>query len=270
MRTEPRPTRAEVSDAANAVDDRVDAIMLAGETAAGRLSRARRADAGPRDSRRGSDSRRHGGSARALAVCSPEHGRAICEAAVTLVDRSDASAIVAITRGGKTARVLSALRPRVPIFAVTDRPPIAHRLALAWGVVPVLADLSGDVNAAASRIGEDLVARGAIPASSALVLVSVTPDLAPRPVEFPEAAARLIRHALRGRQGILTPRHRGTSQTGTLTDAIGCAGARGVQRVGDARWSLGRPRPRGECDAGRSARPEVSWDGLDRIRGHRH
>jgi pyruvate kinase len=183
MRTEPRPTRAEVSDAANAVDDRVDAIMLAGETAAGAYPvRAvqtldlviRDAEAIP------------AGMAIPLehSQLLPDHGRAICEAAVTLVDRSDASAIVAITRGGKTARVLSALRPRVPIFAVTDRPPIAHRLALAWGVVPVLADLSGDVNAAASRIGENLVARGAIPASSALVLVSVTPDLARGPSNF--------------------------------------------------------------------------------------
>jgi pyruvate kinase len=183
MRTEPRPTRAEVSDAANAVDDRVDAIMLAGETAAGAypVRAVQTLDLVIRD-------------AEAIPAgmtiplehsqLLPDHGRAICEAAVTLVDRSDASAIVAITRGGKTARVLSALRPRVPIFAVTDRPPIAHRLALAWGVVPVLADLSGDVNAAASRIGENLVARGAIPASSALVLVSVTPDLARGPSNF--------------------------------------------------------------------------------------
>ena len=73
------------------------------------------------------------------------HGRAICEAAVTLAARGDAAAIVAITRGGKTARVLSALRPPVPIYAATDQPAIARRLALAWGVVPVLADLSGDV-----------------------------------------------------------------------------------------------------------------------------
>jgi pyruvate kinase len=112
------------------------------------------------------------------------HGRALCEAAVTLADRGDASAIVAVTRGGKTARLLSALRPRAPIYAATDDLQIARRLALAWGVVPVIADLSGDVSEAAGRIGQQLVTHGAIPASSVIVLVSITPDLTPGPSNF--------------------------------------------------------------------------------------
>ena len=96
---------------------------------------------------------------------------------MTLVESGRAAAIVAVTRGGKTARVLSALRPPVPIFAATDRAEVARRLALAWGVVPVLTDLSGDVNLAAERIGSALVERGAIPSGAVIVLVSVTPDL---------------------------------------------------------------------------------------------
>jgi pyruvate kinase len=176
MRQEPRPTRAEVSDAANAVDDRVDAIMLSGETAAGAypVRAVQTLDLVIRD-------------AEGIAAPAPirlehshllsDHGRALCEAAVTLVDRSDATAIVAITRGGKTARVLAALRPRVPIFAVTDRPEIARRLALSWGVVPELIDLSGDMDTVAQRIAETLVSRRAVAASSTLVVVSVTPDL---------------------------------------------------------------------------------------------
>jgi pyruvate kinase len=183
MRTEPRPTRAEVSDAANAVDDSVDAIMLAGETAVGAYpTRAvqtldliiRDAEAMPSVNepirRRTSDF----GASQLL----KGHGRAICEAAVTLADHGEASAIVAVTRGGKTARVLSALRPRAPIYAATDQEHISRRLTLAWGVVPVLTDLSGDVDAAASRIGEKLVERGAIPPSAVIVLVSINPDLA--------------------------------------------------------------------------------------------
>ena len=101
-----------------------------------------------------------------------------------LVDTSDASAIVALTRGGKTARVLAALRPRVPIFGVTDRPDVAKRLTLCWGVVPVLTDLSGDMSAAAERISESLLTSGAIEKGSALVVVSVTPDLARGPSNF--------------------------------------------------------------------------------------
>ena len=183
MRTEPRPTRAEVSDAANAVDDRVDAIMLAGETAIGdypvraveTLDRIiRDAESIP--------------TAEAFEIedthILPPHGRAICEAAVTLAAHAQAVAIVAVTRGGKTARVLSALRPSVPIYAATDDSRVPQRLTLSWGVAPVVTDLSGDVNAAASRIGRELVERGEIPRSSPIVLVSVTPDLAPGPSNF--------------------------------------------------------------------------------------
>ena len=64
------------------------------------------------------------------------HGRAICEAAVTLAARGDAAAIVAITRGGKTARVLSALRPAATVLAATGSPEVARRLSLYWGVRP--------------------------------------------------------------------------------------------------------------------------------------
>lgn len=183
MRTEPRPTRAEVSDAATAVDGGVDAIMLAGETAIGLypVRAVQTLDAIIRDAETMPPP---GGVAphgwRLLAG----HGRAICEAAVTLSAHGEAAAIVAVTRGGKTARLLSALRPLVPVFAVTDSPDMARRLALVWGVVPVLADLTGEITEAASRIGATLVERGSIPGGSAIVLVSITPDLVRGPSNF--------------------------------------------------------------------------------------
>jgi pyruvate kinase len=80
--------------------------------------------------------------------------------------------------------MLSGLRPRAPIYAATDQPAIARRLALSWGVVPVLTDLSGDVNEAAVRIGAQLVERGSIPPSSVIVIVSITPDLSPGQSKF--------------------------------------------------------------------------------------
>jgi pyruvate kinase len=183
MRTESRPTRAEVSDAANAVNDGVDAIMLAGETAAGAFPVKavqtldviiREAEALPASLQVPLEAGRILGG----------HGRAICEAAVTLADRGDAGAIVAVTRGGHTARLLAALRPRAPIFAATDNPEMSRQLAMSWGVVPVLTSLDGDVTTATTRIGETLVERGIIPAGSVIVMVGVAPELARGPSNF--------------------------------------------------------------------------------------
>jgi pyruvate kinase len=183
MRTEPRPTRAEVSDAANAVDDGVDAIMLAGETAAGKfpVKAVETLDLVIRDA----ELMPPIGTVPLEAV-HPLTGpsRALCEAAVTLAEHSDAAAIVAVTRGGKTARVLSALRPRAPIYAATNSSEIGRRLALAWGVVPVVCDLGTDVDAAVIGIGEKLVARGVIASSSVIVIVSISPDLSHGPSNF--------------------------------------------------------------------------------------
>ena len=86
-------------------------------------------------------------------------------------------AIVAVTRGGGTARRLSALRPRAPIFATTDRDDTARRLALYWGVLPVCTDIGENVDSAGALIGQQLVSRGLVAAGAAVVLVSINADL---------------------------------------------------------------------------------------------
>jgi pyruvate kinase len=106
-----------------------------------------------------------------------DHAQALCEAAVTLASRGDAQAIVAVTRGGGTARRLSALRPHVPIFALTDRGDLARRLALFWGVVPLRIDIGENISAARALIGQQLVSRGLVSAGASVVLVSINPDL---------------------------------------------------------------------------------------------
>ena len=108
----------------------------------------------------------------------------MCEAAVTLAERGDAAAIVAVTRGGTTARVLSALRTRVPIFAATDQPEIARRLALPWGVVPVLTEIGEDVATTGKRISDDLLARHTLEPGAVVVFVSVSEELGPGPTNF--------------------------------------------------------------------------------------
>jgi len=176
MTTEPRPTRAEVNDAANAVEDGVDAIMLAGETAVGAFAAraVQTLDAIILDAEATPPTewsmRRHD-------QASTDHAQAICEAAVTLANRGDAQAIVAVTRGGGTARRLSALRPRAPIIATTDRDDTARRLALFWGVVPVCTEIGENVDSAGMLVSEQLVARGLVARGAAVVLVNISPEL---------------------------------------------------------------------------------------------
>ena len=177
MTTEPRPTRAEVNDAANAVEDGVDAIMLAAETAVGAFpARAvQTLDAIIRDAETAPPA---GSSMMKSDGAGGGHAQAICEAAVTLANRGDAQAIVAITRGGGTARRLSALRPRAPIIATTDRDDTARRLALYWGVIPVRTDIGDNVDSAGTLVGDQLVARGLVARGAAVVFVSINADLA--------------------------------------------------------------------------------------------
>lgn len=176
MTVESRPTRAEVSDAANGVEDGVDAIMLSGETATG-VHPARvvqTLDAIIREAEAGLTSDRPNA---ARDDAAQNHAHAICEAAVTLAERGNAQAIVAVTRGGSTARHLSALRPHVPIIATTDREDLARRLSPYWGIVPVCTEIGESVTAAGELIGQELVTRGLVKLGSVVVLVSINPDL---------------------------------------------------------------------------------------------
>ena len=177
MTTEARPTRAEVNDAANAVDDAVDAIMLTGETAVGAYpARAvQTLDAIIRDAESVPPEERTP-LVRRMTDDDHDHVRALCAAATTLAARGDAQAIVAVTRGGSTARQLSMLRPRAPILAVTSQVDTARRLALHWGVVPVSVDVA-DKGPGSALIGQQLVAHGFVAPGAAIVLINIDPDL---------------------------------------------------------------------------------------------
>ena len=170
MRVEPRPTRAEVSDAANAVNEGTDAIMLSGETAVGAFP-ARTVQTLDRIIREAEmiPSER---IVPAMDSAGSRHGRALCEAAVTLAATGEADAIVAVTRAGKTARLLAALRPPAPVFAATPSPAVAGTLAMLWGVTPVVTD-AREADALERRLLDHrLIAPGAT-----VVFIHVSPDL---------------------------------------------------------------------------------------------
>lgn len=178
MRTEPRPTRAEVSDAAGAVDMGAAAIMLAGETAAGKfpVKAVEALSAIIRDAE--SDGVRRPWTVPRQPGGGPwDHAVGLADAAIGLAARAHAGAIIAVTREGRTARMLSSGRPTAPIYAATDRPEVARRLALWWGVVPLVVGLEGDVDQVAARVVDELKALGALTASTTAVIVNVSPDL---------------------------------------------------------------------------------------------
>ncbi len=175
MRTEPRPTRAEASDAAGAVDGGADAIMLSGETATGLypIRSVEVLDAIIRDAESMITP-----STALPAAAAVDHVKALCEAAVSLSRRSNAAAIVAITREGQTARLLSAVRPLAVIVAVTDKPDIARWLALWHGVLPIVCELEGETEQVIARVVEAAV-KQALPLSESatVVVVNTSADL---------------------------------------------------------------------------------------------
>ncbi len=135
----PRPTRAEASDVANAILDGTDAAMLSAETAAGRFPRlacdamrriiveieSHPAPTFVRDERRTLDG-----------TASTEETIAV--ATVAAVRMLRAPVAIVFTKSGFSARIISAHRPSVPILALTDQPRTYRQLALVWGVIPEL------------------------------------------------------------------------------------------------------------------------------------
>ncbi|HEX6982926.1 MAG TPA: pyruvate kinase [Balneolaceae bacterium] len=135
----PRPTRAESSDVANAVLDGTDAVMLSGETAAG---------AYPIESLKTMDKICRSVETdapyiyKSLSYRKPEWKEkqvveSLAYSCVVLAENVDAHAIGIITRSGSTARRIAKFRPRVPLVAFTESDEVRRQLGLVWGVQPV-------------------------------------------------------------------------------------------------------------------------------------
>ncbi len=171
MREEPRPTRAEVSDAANAVDEGVDAIMLAGETALGAYPvRAAQTLAAIIVDAESLPPATH--IVPAIDPSGPLHWRALCEAAITLATSGQADAIVAVTLLGRTADLLSSLRPQAPVYAITPSDAVARRLALTWGVTALVSEHTD-----APSVERALIAQHRLRVPCVAVFVNVSADL---------------------------------------------------------------------------------------------
>lgn len=172
MRTAPRPTRAEVTDAAYAVEEGVDAIMLSGETAVGR--HPVRAVATLATIIDHAERMRVDGGLRLPVdeVRATAHGLALCEAAVTLARRAGAAVIVAVTKAGQTPGLLAALRPGARIVAATANPVTAARLGLTWGVTVAVTEANDQAS-----VRETMLARGLVAPGDVVVFVAMQASL---------------------------------------------------------------------------------------------
>jgi pyruvate kinase len=144
MMENPRPTRAEASDVANALFDGTDAVMLSGETAAGKYpflaveAMARIAGEIERTSAFEEGPKYDIPVIHHLRVGATPTEHAIAAATVEAVRLLGAPAVVVFTRTGGAARLVSSYRPPVPILGVCDDERTWRQLALVWGVYPVL------------------------------------------------------------------------------------------------------------------------------------
>jgi pyruvate kinase len=173
----PRPTRAEASDVANAIFDGADAVMLSGETASGKFPEAsvRMMD---RIVLAAESTMRAQGLLRLpqSPVNLPSHfPDVIAASACYAAKQAGASLIAAFTLSGVTARLLAHYRPAVPIVAFSPNQEVRRRLALLWGVVPRVLEPIQDTEAMVLRVEEELLARGLARKGDRVVIVFGAP-----------------------------------------------------------------------------------------------
>jgi pyruvate kinase len=171
----PRPTRAEASDVANAILDGTDAVMLSAETATGDYplesveAMARIIREMERTPLAGREERRGAIAPGALVE------DAIAQGTAAVARMLSTPLIVTLTQGGFTARKVAAVRPPVPIVAITTVPATYRQLALVWGVIPVLVDRVPGYDAMLEVVRDVLMKRDLAKAGDRIVVTAGLP-----------------------------------------------------------------------------------------------
>jgi pyruvate kinase len=181
MTTSLVPTRAEVTDVANAVLDGTSAVMLSGETAIGVdpvlvvSTMARIVTRAERDF----DYVNWGASLGVQEVAGDQPLRritaAITGAAWRAALEEDAAAIIACTQSGATARAISRFRPSMPIIAVTPNERVARQLSMSWGVETLLSDGSADTDEDIWRAVQQALQTGYVSTGDIVVVLAGSP-----------------------------------------------------------------------------------------------
>ena len=193
----PSPTRAEVSDVANAVFDGTDALMLSGETAVGHdpvgvvTTMAAIAERAEREASYRAWADRLGRVQRARWDSVGDRITAALSHAATLASRDvEASAILCCTRSGRTARAMARFRPDATLLGLSPDPAVVRSMALSWGVVPVEVDTYDSTDEMVWYAVETAVRSGRVTHGDTVLVLAGAPD---RPSGAAADVLRIVR-----------------------------------------------------------------------------
>lgn len=175
MTTSPRPTRAEISDVANAVYDGTSAVMLSGESAAGKypVESVKALDAICREAE-------DNGEFAALQSFVAEHGiqdanvfrGSICKAAKIIGNEVGAKAIIVESATGRVARAMVHYRPSVPVIAVVTSETVCRKLCLNWGITALIGDEKYTSDSITAQAMEKALSTGIVAKGDTVVVLS--------------------------------------------------------------------------------------------------
>lgn len=171
----PRPTRAEVSDVANAIYDSTSCVMLSGETAVGKypIQTILVMKSIIRESEAAFDYRTFFDMHSTFTY--NDVPSSVTLATVNTAYSSNAKAIFAFTSKGSTARLLSRLRPKMPIISMTTNEKTYHQMAFNWGIIPVLEDKLEDLKDAFEKIGKFALEKKLVSYGDMVIVVAGSP-----------------------------------------------------------------------------------------------
>ncbi|HAH63669.1 MAG TPA: pyruvate kinase, partial [Treponema sp.] len=184
MIVNPRPTRAELTDVANAIFDGTDAVMLSGETANGAYP-VEAVETMARIAQTVEDSDEY---CRRIKTTVPEMesdvtiGRIMARMAYETADKTRAMVIVVPTMSGNTARMISTFRPEQSILAVTPDAQVQRQLLLNWGVFPLVSPIADDSEEMVQNAVKIAIDAGFVHQSDRIILCAGIPLASPIPV----------------------------------------------------------------------------------------
>ncbi|MBQ8815181.1 MAG: pyruvate kinase [Lachnospiraceae bacterium] len=176
MMVNPRPTRAEITDVANAIYDGTTAVMLSGETAAGKYpvaalkAMAAIADSAENESNFHNLVHRVHNEDRRMSV-----SEATAHAAATTAAHIRAAAIITVSQSGETARLLSSCRPETPIIACVMEEVVQRRANTYWGVTPIIMPYANSTDELISKATEAAERAGLIRSGDMVVVTAGVP-----------------------------------------------------------------------------------------------